>query len=232
MTVNADIQTLEPGAMVDLWTLDGVEIGAGYTRFHGHNQASSIWFQGAEYVAWPIEAEGFARTSASTPAPTMNISNLNGVVSALCRSFDDMVGATLIRRRTMVKYLDALSFPGGVNPTADPSQEFQPEIWLVERKAYEDRDRVQFELASAMDLEGQQLPGRVIISSRCLWLAIGGYRGPYCGYAGPPVAKADDTPTSDPALDKCGGRVASCKKRFGENEPLPFGSFPAAGMVR
>lgn len=232
MTVNADIQGLEPGALVDLWILDGTDLGAGVTRFHGHQQATSIWFQGFEYLPWPIEAEGFARTSTSTPSPTLTVSNLNGVISTLCMAYEDMVGATLTRKRTMVKYLDAASFSPAVNPTADPSQEFLPEIWLVERKSYEDRDKIQFELASAMDLEGQQLPARVIVSSRCLWLSIGGYRGAYCGYAGGAVAKADDTATASMAEDKCGGRVASCKLRFGANNPLPFGSFPAAAMMR
>ena len=123
-------------------------------------------------------------------------------------------------------------FSPAVNPSADPTQEFQPEIWIVERKAYEDRDKVQFELASAMDLEGQMLPGRIIISARCLWLSIGGYRGEYCGYTGGPVAKLDDTPTAVPGEDKCGGRVVSCKLRFGADAELPFGSFPAAGMMR
>lgn len=232
MTVSSDIQTLEPGSIIELWTLDGTEIGAGITRFHGHNQSESIWFQGAEYLPWPIEAEGFARTSSATPRPTLTVGNLGGAITALCLTYQDMVGSTLTRRRTFVRYLDAASFNPPVNPTADPSQEFQPEIWLVERKAYEDRDKVQFELASAMDLEGQQLPGRVILSSRCLWLSIGGYRGPYCTYIGGPVAKQDDTPTSVAGEDKCGGRVASCKLRFGANNPLPFGSYPAAGMVR
>lgn len=231
-TVNGAIQTLEPGSLVELWELDGTSLGAGIQRFHGHNQTESIWFQGFEYAPWPIEADGFARTSASTPRPTLTVSNMGGAITALCMTYQDMVGSILTRRQTMVKFLDPESFPGGVNPTADPGQEFQPEIWIVERKAYEDRDKVQFELASAMDLEGQQLPGRVILSARCLWLSIGGYRGPYCGYAGGPVAKADDTVTSDPLLDRCGGRVASCKKRFGDNNPLPFGSFPAAGMMR
>ncbi len=232
MTIKTDIQSLEPGSIIDLWILDATDQGAGVTRFHGHQQEESIWFQGFEYSPWPIEAEGFARTSASTPTPTLTVSNLNGAISALCMTYNDLVGATLTRKRTMVKYLDAASFSPAVNPTADPSQEFQPEIWLVERKSYEDRDKVQFELASAMDLEGQQLPGRIIVSARCLWLSIGGYRGPYCGYAGGAVAKADDTPTASMAEDKCGGLVNSCKLRFGANGDLPFGSFPAAGMMR
>lgn len=231
-SIAAAVQSLEPGAVVELWELDGTSLGGSVQRFHGHQQEEPIWFQGLEYQPWPIEAEGFARTSANTPQPTLTVSNYGGVVTALCMSYQDLVGWTLTRRRTLVRFLDAASFDPPVNPEANPSEEFQPEVWLVERKAYEDRDKVQFELASAMDFEGQQLPGRIIVSSRCLWLSIGGYRGEFCGYAGGPVAMADDTPTSDPALDRCSGRVVGCKLRFGADSPLPFGSFPAAGMMR
>ncbi len=34
------------------------------------------------------------------------------------------------------------------------------------------------------------------------------------------------------SLDVCGKRLASCKLRFGASNPLPFGSFPAAGLIR
>ncbi|KWW37898.1 phage tail tape measure protein [Cupriavidus metallidurans] len=37
---------------------------------------------------------------------------------------------------------------------------------------------------------------------------------------------------TDQVLDKCGGRLSSCKARFGANNPLPYGSFPAADLVR
>lgn len=41
-------------------------------------------------------------------------------------------------------------------------------------------------------------------------------------------------PADDPlyAIDICGKRLASCKLRFGENNELPFGSFPAAGLIK
>lgn len=231
MSLTADIQTLEPGAIVNLLEVDFTEIGGPIQRFHPHQQEAPIWFQGQQYHPWPMEVEGFARTGQSQPQPTLTLGNVNGTITALCMTYEDCVGAVVTRRQTLRKYLDAENFPGG-NPEADPTQEFQPEIWIVDRKSYEDRDKVQFELASAFDLEGQQLPGRVIVSGRCLWLSIGGYRGEYCGYAGPPVATYNDTPTSDPALDRCGGRVVSCKLRFGEHEQLMFGSFPASGMAR
>lgn len=38
-------------------------------------------------------------------------------------------------------------------------------------------------------------------------------------YAGP----------ADPGLDVCGKRLTSCEKRFGFDQPLPFGSFPGVG---
>lgn len=31
--------------------------------------------------------------------------------------------------------------------------------------------------------------------------------------------------------DRCGGRLSDCKKRHGENNPLPFGGVPGAGLV-
>lgn len=232
MTVKQAVQLLEPGNIVELLELDGSELGAGITRWHGHQQEESIWFQGLEYFPWPYELEGLTQSGQTQPSPQLTVANYQGLVTGLCMAYQDMVGATVIRHRTFVKFLDPVNFPGGVNPTADPTQEYQPEIWMVDRKAYEDRDKVQFELASAMDLAGQQLPGRMIVAARCLWLAIGGYRGPYCGYTGGPVAKADDTATAVLAEDKCGGRVASCKLRFGADAELPHGGFPAAGMMR
>ncbi len=118
------------------------------------------------------------------------------------------------------------------NPTADPNEHFLDEIWFIERKVSETKEAVEFELTTAIDLNGEQLPGRQVIAGVCGWLIRGGYRGPYCGYNGPAVADANDVPTTDPARDQCGGRVNSCKLRFGADKPLPYGGFPAAGLLR
>lgn len=120
----------------------------------------------------------------------------------------------------------------GVNPTADPTQEFPPEVWFIERKSSENNEAVQFELASAFDLQNVRLPRRQIISNYCTWKSVGGYRGPYCGYTGIPVAKDDGTPTSDPGLDNCGGKLSDCKLRQWPDGVLNFGGFPAAGLMR
>nr|ELF4099150.1 phage minor tail protein L [Stenotrophomonas maltophilia] len=125
-----------------------------------------------------------------------------------------------------------LDLTGSRNPNADPNEHFLDEIWFIERKVSETKEVVEFELTTAIDLNGEQLPGRQIISGVCGWLIRGGYRGPFCGYTGPAVADANDVPTTDPARDQCGGRVGSCKLRFGADKPLPYGGFPASGLLR
>ena len=163
--------------------------------------------------------------------PKLSVSNIDGRITALCLMFGDLVGAKVIRRQTLVKYLDAANFPEG-NPTADPNEHFQDEVWFIERKTSEDKETVEFELTTAIDLNGEQLPGRQIIAGVCGWLIRGGYRGPYCGYTGPAVADANDVPTDDPARDQCSGLVRGCKLRFGADKELPYGGFPAAGLLR
>jgi lambda family phage minor tail protein L len=229
--IESDQQKLEPGAIIELFELDGTAFGADYMRFHGHSDGLIVW-NGEDYGPWAIKAEGFARTGAQPPRPRLSVGNINGSISSLCMLYEDLVGAVLIRRRTFKKYLDAVNFPGGINPDADPDQQFPAELWFVDRKTNETPEAVEFELASAMEFSNAQLPGRLIIANVCSWLAIGGYRGPNCTYSGPPVAKRDDTPTADPLLDRCGGRLTSCKLRFGEAGKLPTGAFPAAGLIR
>lgn len=231
MTITSDVQSLHPGGLFQGFELDATSLGAGLVRFHGYTDSGNVTWQGNVYAPWPIIAANFQRTTDQQPTPTITAGNIDGSLSALCISFDDLIGAKFTRRRTLVKYLDAVNFEGG-NANADPTQYMPDEIWYVERKASEDSEAVQWELSSALDLDGQQLPGRPIIANVCSWLSIGGYRGPNCGYTGPPVAQADDSPTTDPTLDKCGGRISSCKSRFGAKKQLPYGSFPAAGLLR
>lgn len=232
MPLLADIQTLEPGGRVTLYELDATLIGGELQRFHGYAQTGPIWWQGEAYQPWPIQAEGFELDgSGSGSGPRLSVGNVGGSITALCLYLDDMVGAKLTRRQTLARYLDAANFAEG-NPEADPAEEFPPSVWFIECKTDEDAETVSFELSSPLDFDGVQLPGRQIVANVCGWLTKGGYRGPNCGYIGPPVADENDIITTDAALDRCGGRVRSCKLRFGEHGELPYGSFPAAGLVR
>lgn len=125
-------------------------------------------------------------------------------------------------------YLDAANFPDG-NPTADPTQEAL-EIWYIDQKTSEDGEAVVWELSSPGEIYNHGLPGRQM-TTFCHWAMTNGYRGPDCGYTGAAMFDDEDNPTDDPALDQCKGCLSSCKLRFGENNELSFGGFPAVSLI-
>jgi lambda family phage minor tail protein L len=227
--ITADIQGLEPGARVELFELDATNIAGGQVlRFHGYQQVATIWWQGREYTAWPIQAEGFAKTGeGAQPAPKLAVGNVDSSISSLCILMDDLVGAKVIRHVTLGQYLDARNFASG-NPTADPTQEFPADVWFIEQKSGETNEVVEFELASALDLQGQMLPRRQIIANLCSFT----YKGAYCNYTGGAMFDGNDQPVGNPALDVCSKRLTGCTKRFGEGQVLNFGGFPAAALVQ
>lgn len=53
-TIKGDIQTLEPGALVELFEIDATDISGDVLRFHGYTQLGVIYWQGDEYSPWPI----------------------------------------------------------------------------------------------------------------------------------------------------------------------------------
>ena len=231
MTIESDIQKLDPGKIIVLYVLDATVLGGAINRFHsGANEinASVVW-QANTYQPWPIIAEGFDKTTkGKSPRPRLKVANPGGVITDIAALYQDLVDASLTRKRTFVKYLDAVNFPGGVNPDADPNVEFPDDVFSVNRKVADNKKFIEFELSAACDVSGVKLPRRQVVQNICQWV----YRSSECSYAGGAVAKLDDTPTADPNLDKCGKRLASCELRFGENQPLPFGAFPGVGLIQ
>ena len=228
--VCSEIQKLEPSALIELFVLDGTDRGMGIFYFHaGTNEINGdIVWQGQAYVKFPIEASGFdINGQGQLPRPKLKASNFMGSITALLLAYDDLVGAKVTRKRTFKKYLDAVNFVDG-NPTADPTVSFPEDIFFIDRKAMENNEYVEFELASSLDLAGVQLPRRQIVQNLCSWK----YRGGECGYAGTNYFKADDSPTSNASEDACGKRLSSCKKRFGSDSELPYGGFPGTGLYR
>lgn len=223
MQIDADIQSLEPGAIVTLFEVDYTSISSmgEVQRFHPYHSPDVITWQGEDYSRWPVTADGFEMSGGQSPSPKVTLGNVGGYIGALCLAFDDLNGAVVKRHRTLAKYLDGM-------PEADPDEHFPTEIWYVEQKLSETNESVSFELSSALDFNGQQLPGRMVTQ---MCPAQVRYRGARCGYSGPPVADEYDVITSDAEKDKCGKRVQSCKLRFGDNNPLPHGGFPASGLL-
>lgn len=163
----------------------------------------------AWFTSPATKATGFDISGQGTlPSPKISIANFGGSISAEVRANDDLVGCTVIRKRTLARFLDAVNFSSGVNPTADPSQFFPDESWFVEQKTLETFEVVEFELSSVFELMGVKLPYRQIIKNTCPWK----YRGTECGYTGPYFDK-DDKQTSISGSDYCTKRLDSCRAR-------------------
>lgn len=228
--ITEQIQKLAADHLIELYQLDASAQGLSQLLYlySGTNELSQpLVFNGITYAPYPLEAKGFAFTvKGSQPRPSIKFANITAYFSGLAINYNDILGAKITRIRTFKKYIDAVNFPSGTNPDADPTAVFADDIWFINRKAGEDKLWITFELGSLTDVQGIQLPARQIINNSCPWR----YRGAECSYAGGPVATVNDTPTDNPALDSCGKRIASCKLRFGSFSQLPFGGFPSAGL--
>ena len=241
-SIVSELQKVSPSAIIELFRLELVQALHGSTevyRFHAGANAKAgfgtvVWNAEA-YDRYPIEVEGFEYNGGQLPRPKLRISNALGLISAVLAEIktsnrgSDLTGAKLTRIRTCARYLDAVNFPGDVNPygTPDPTAEAPREIYYVDRKTLESRDVVEFELAAAFDLAGVRAPKRQCIANICQWQ----YRSAECGYTGSNYFDADDKPVATLALDVCAKRLSSCEKRFDPNNDagVPFGSYPSVG---
>lgn len=223
------VRHLDGGAFVELFVLDATALGGLIYRFHaGTNElAQPVVWQGETFQPFPVTASGFDFNGQSLPRPTLTASNVNGTLGALLYAYGDLVGATVTRKRTLVRYLDAVNFAGG-NPDADPLSQFQDDVFFIEQKTAEDNVSITWELSSSADLQGTMLPRRQIIADVCTWA----YRGPECGWTGETYFTAADVATAVEGEDQCGKRLASCRCRFGPGAEIPFGGFPACGKNR
>lgn len=232
MSIHTDIQALAVDALVELFVIDATSLGGSVYPFHaGTNQLKgSVVWAGVTYPPMAIAADGFELSGkGKLPRPTLHCQNTDGLIGALADTYDDLIGAKVTRKRTLAKYLDAVNFPGGVNPTADPSAAFPDDVFFINRKSRHDKTLIEFELAAASDVHGVRLPRRQIVQHICTFHYRDADSG--CPYAGGAVAKADDTPTTILGEDDCGKRIRSCELRFGAHAPLPWGGFAGAGVV-
>lgn len=231
MGVRRDVSQLGTNELVEMFVWDDTVIGGvNVIRWHPGTTITEqpIVWQGVTYEPMAIEADDFEmNASGKLPRPKVRAANIGGALGAYLRTMEDGIGAKVTRKRTFGQYLDAVNFPGG-NPYANPNTAFPDEIYFVSRKALENPIFVEIELAVPFDVEGVILPRRQVIAGTCQWV----YRGPECGYAGPPVQDIEGNPTSDPALDRCRKTLAACKARFGQLGILRTSAFPASMLTR
>jgi lambda family phage minor tail protein L len=216
----SEAQLPDPSALIELFELQlfnnihGVDITY---RFHAGTNAKGtgdlVW-AGNSYMNLDIAADGFIYNgNGRLPRPTLKVSNVLGTISALLLTLPaGLEGAKVTRIRTHARYLDAVNFPGNLNPlgTPDPTAEYAREIYFVDRRAGESRELVELELAAAFDLAGVRAPKRQV-TRYCPWV----YKSAECSYTG--------------SLPACAKTLAACREHFGSNAQLPFGGFPGAG---
>jgi lambda family phage minor tail protein L len=222
LQLNAELQKVAPSAVIELFQLElnAAQHGVNETYYfhagvNATNSGDIIW-NGQAYLAFPIEATEFEYTgTGSLPRPKLRISNIYGTITGIILTLPNgLEGAKVTRIRTLARYIDGVNFPGGTNPlgTPDPTAEFPREIYYIDRKASENRDLIEFELAAAFDLVGVRAPKRQCVSNVCQWT----YRGAECGYAGNAYFNFNDVPVAAIGQDVCGKRLRSCELRFSQ----------------
>lgn len=228
MSIYGTVQSFDQGKWIDLFVLDATNLDAGYFYFcSGENElGGNILWQGQEYIALPIEASGFAVDSGAFPRPRIKIANVQGIFSTVINQYKDLIGTKVIRKRTAVRYLDAVNFSGG-NPSANPAEHLDDDIFFITQKISENKLYIEFELGSALDLNGVYLPRRCVNANYCTFV----YRGEECSYVGTQYWNRLGVPVISITDDRCGKTVSDCKLRFGDNGELPFGAYPGSSTA-
>ncbi len=135
----SETQSINPGSVIELFelTTDAALHGSATTyRFHsGTNEVNNgniIW-DGNTYIAIPMEADGFKYANGQLPRPTLTISNVTNVITAILLNVNqvtpgnDLTGAVVKRRTTLARFLDSANFDPVATTTtststiADPS---------------------------------------------------------------------------------------------------------------
>ncbi|BDU76307.1 phage minor tail protein L [Mesoterricola sediminis] len=220
MTARADVQTLNPGAIWEGYVVDASLLGGSvyYLTSALNPLGASVVWQGNTYQPIPIEGDGWeASTNGALPHPTLTVANLDGFISGIVDSFQDLVGAVVTRKRCLIKYLDAANGIPGATP--DPTGGFDDEVWVVEQKKAETLESIVFDLVAASDAQGLMLPSRQILTT-CTAVYKNTDGSGLCPYTGALATCSHEIPAE-------GG---GCRAHF-PTGPLPFGGFPGAIQV-
>ena len=230
MSIADELQSLTPSAKLEFFVVDATLLGGGVMRFHnGTNKLTQpVTWQGQAYQYLPIEASGFdMRADGPRPRPSLTVGDVYGLIGAEVRLYSDLAGATLIRKRTHARFLDAVNFPGGVNASADPTEKYPDEIWKFDRVKSRDGTQVSWELVSPLDLEDVLLPARQVRNTAVHLAATGVAE---CGYGGGPVATANDArPRATRRWMLAACCVSGCKLRFGDDGGAADRDLPRRG---
>jgi len=220
--------------LITLWQLDTTTLGGPVFHFTSAEDFDHvITWGGQEYSPLPMEASGFElQTRGAFPTPTVTISNLYGAGNLLLDSYKGLVGAELVRLLTLRRFLDD-------GETPDPAAYITRDKYVVAQKTSHTAVAIAFKLASRIDVEGTQLPRRLILRDVCTHVYRAydptkpdgfDYSRASCPYTGGAAFDPANQPTA-PAHDQCSRNLKGCQLRF-PGQVLPARFFPGVGRVR
>lgn len=186
----SELNKINPSSVIELFELEltvGLHIPAGNPgnldtvfRFHAGanlNNFGQIKFNNNDYQRVAVQIEGFEDTGKGTiPRPTLTFSNLGGItkdgtvmtmsdflaIVNLTTPGNDLLDAKVTRLMPLASALDNDNFVGN-NPFGTPSTDrLQDRIYYIDRKAIENRQVVQFELVSVLDMQNKKIPARIV----------------------------------------------------------------------
>lgn len=193
--LNKQLSSLTPDALIDLYEIDfsnlqinfemieelyGVNIGADtvYRFCPMINGTNPIIWQGKSFQPLPVKMEGFEQKADGTLSrPTLSIANPNGLFSKIVHSNKDFSNCKVTRKRTYVRFLDDENFQNrnknqeGKNPFGSPDSDshLPDDVYFINKKSNENKQYIEFELVSVLELENSPVPARVVISDSCGW---------------------------------------------------------------
>ena len=204
----AEALSLEPSAILEFyliyygWPSDQSNFLAVTPLKKEVSEASIVW-QGQSYLSWPLETTGFgSKGDNSLPRPRIKLNNFELNVSKYLKTYNNLVGAKVIRKRTFAKFLDDANFEGGKNPyydlatnatLANSDSHLPDQTFYVNRRVSETKEVVELELSTVFELDNVYLPNRNVYSKYCTWI----YRGHGCRYTGKPKTAANSQSFTD-----------------------------------
>jgi lambda family phage minor tail protein L len=237
-----DQQKSEVPAQVELYCFDvnpitsrweNPEVAPLYYFYDGtDSDGEPVVFRGRTYVPTAIKATGFSKMGpeGTLPRPRLKVGNVDGYLSSLLRSYNDLVGAHVTRLVTYEPYLDG-------HAEEDPLKAREEITFIINRLMGETKFEIEWELRYKSDQQ-LQIP-RKQIGPFCPTTVI--YRNPdTCGWTGANFDINDKKQgwTGYNGVDECAKRLSSCKVRWQDGQEdgtfgdptavLPFGGYPGA----
>lgn len=202
--VNNELARLTPSTLIELFELDtsGIDsnrLPSGQQIIRFHNFVSEgyypIFFGSVKYMPIPVQFKSneIKGDGTTLPRPRLNIGNADGMVSYYMSQADGLIGAKLTRRRTFARFLSGETWGMAAirNPLGSPDSEavLSDDVFFVDKVVTENKQAVEFELASILELNKVKLPRRRMFAINCGFE----YRNSTgCDYTGVPAADVAD----------------------------------------